>query len=512
MLKHRAAIAGMSLALAALCGCVTNQDEVAGAATWYVQSAPGVSDGGIGTAAQPFHSLARVQAAAGPGDEIIVIAALPGAAALDGGIVLQRGQTLRGVAVDEAPVLRNSDPGRQGGDVVILADDTLVTGLVISDAAGHAFVGRNVQGAVIRANQIQGANSAGLASVSTGATAGLGVPEFPKGAIAWVHDEQAEASAAIRPNVVAENEIQGFRSDGRLVRLGGAAVALHTSGRARAALKVTGNRVRDLGPGFPRSGILIDSQDESHIELEVQDTSVSNASDSSDGILIVAQHQSHVTAQIRRYRYEGGRAGQGVGNNGLEVVTYHGRNWLYAGPSLPEQHAASARVLMEESDITGTGGFGIAVWNIFGKPSADTVLDFGGGELGGRGANRITASGMELPVSMDVYVVHHDLNAGNNWWGRDRAGQAKAVEMNGEWQLGDMYSLVCPGQPGQIKALIDGTGVGAWGMFCQALRTDLCDGTDAKCCDRSTDPARCMMLPEPSTLITMPALQNDPRP
>ncbi len=484
---------------------------------WYVQSAleTDPSRPGAGTADAPFRSLAEVKAAAAPGDEIRVLAPLPGAPALDGGIVLQAGQRLLGAEVAGfGPGITNTDPGRRGGDAVTLADDCVVTGLLIAGAAGHAIVGRNVAGAMISGNQIQGGNLAGLTSVTTGATAGLGVPAFPKAVVAFIHDETAMAEKPARANTVSGNTIGGQKAtDGELIRLGGASIALHARGSGRASLIVSENRISDLGAGFPRSGVLVDTQDAAVALIDIQDTSVANAHASSDGILIVAQHRSAVTASIRRYRYIGGTPELGVGNNGLEVVTYFGSNRLQAGTSTPEQHAAQSRVLMEESDIEGAGGFGIAVWNIFGKPSSDTVLDLGGGELGGRGANRIYANGTELPASMDVYVVNHDLNIANNWWGADRAGKPKATRVDGSWQLGSAYQFACPGEPDQLQRLNAGTGTTAWSMFCQVLRDDVCtkDAALGMCCDPTTDPAGCLVAPAASRIVSAPALVDDPR-
>ena len=65
-----------------------------GSCTWYVQSgAPSSVDGGYQS---PFNNLAQVQAASNPGDTIIIVAVPTSVPPLDGGIVLQAGQTLAG--------------------------------------------------------------------------------------------------------------------------------------------------------------------------------------------------------------------------------------------------------------------------------------------------------------------------------------------------------------------------------------------------------------------------------
>ena len=85
-------------------------------------------------------------------------------------------------------------------------------------------------------------------------------------------------------------------------------------------------------------------------------------------------------------------------------------------------HSANTQLILENSTIRGSDGFGIAFFNLFGKPSKNTMLDFGGGELGGKGNNRFFNNGKALPRAMDIYVVHQDINLSNNWWGTDRRG------------------------------------------------------------------------------------------
>jgi hypothetical protein len=514
------------LACLALAGTVTAcggadavDEDSSDVAIWYVQGTPDGNSGmtGRGTEDAPFTSLAEAEAASSPGEEIQVLAPLPGSSPLDGGIALKPGQTLRGTeSADGPPSITNTDPERRGGDAVTLADNSTVTGVRIVEAAGHAVVGRNVTGAVVANNEIRGGNLADLTSVQTGGTAALGVPMFPKAIVAFVDDGAGGPGA--RSNTVSRNEIEGMRDPGgELNRLGGAGIALHARGSSDVSLAIAGNTISDLGPGFPRSGILIDAQEEARVTLETDDNQVTNAYQSSDGMLVVAQHKSSITGAVRRYKYLGfapqpgaSTPELGVGNNGLEVVTYFGANWLKAGDGEPERHQAQTRLLMEESDIQGAGGFGLAIWNIFGKPAAETVLDLGGGELGGRGANRIFNNGTQLPAPLDVYVVHQDLNAANNWWG----DEAKIEATGDSWRLKDASAFLCPGEPDQLEMLNEGTGTNVWSMFCQTLRTDICHEGEAStdCCDPSTDPARCMISLADTSLDTAPALKADPRP
>src|SRR5213075_3113308 len=65
-----------------------------GSCTWYVQSGAAPStDGGV---LSPFNNLAQAQTASNPGDTIIIVSVPTSVPPLDGGIVLQAGQTLAG--------------------------------------------------------------------------------------------------------------------------------------------------------------------------------------------------------------------------------------------------------------------------------------------------------------------------------------------------------------------------------------------------------------------------------
>ncbi len=501
--------AALLLVVGAGLGC-----QAAGDAVWFVRATAEEGGAADGSRERPFSSLAQAEAASAPGDEIRILAPVAEGLRLEGGLKLQPRQTLRAEDASFPEVTHGS--GDRGGDVITLAEGSVVEGLHLVAAAGHAIVARNVHGTRVAGNRISGANTADQVSVSTGATAGLGVPAFPKSAVAFVHDDGEGAAGAVpAANVVSDNVIQGL-PDTQGGRLGGAGIALHARGTARAVLEVRGNRVADLGPGFPRSGILVDTQEQSRVHLEIEDTIVSGGYQSSDGTLIVAQHDSVLEGAIRRYEYRGGGEHQGLGNNGLEVAVYFGGDWL-SGPSevtgAIDVHRAQMRLVLEESTLQGSAGFGLVVLNMFGKPSSDTVLDFGAGELGGKGGNRVFGNGSDLPVPLEVFLVHHDLEMPNAWWGVDPEGRPKAVATEGRLALRPELAFLCPGTPGQLDTLIRGTGTQAWSMFCQTYRGDVCRAGAAEgCCDPTADPERCLMSPALSSLATAPALSSEPSP
>jgi hypothetical protein len=76
------------------CPFVEEPSTPPGSCTWYVQSGAASSvDGGY---LSPFNNLAQAQAASNPGDTIIIVSVPTTVPPLDGGIVLQAGQTLAG--------------------------------------------------------------------------------------------------------------------------------------------------------------------------------------------------------------------------------------------------------------------------------------------------------------------------------------------------------------------------------------------------------------------------------
>src|SRR5215470_13819086 len=76
------------------CPFIEEANTPPGSCTWYVQSgAPSSVDGG---STSPFNNLAQAQAASNPGDTIIIVSVPTSMPPLDGGIVLQAGQTLAG--------------------------------------------------------------------------------------------------------------------------------------------------------------------------------------------------------------------------------------------------------------------------------------------------------------------------------------------------------------------------------------------------------------------------------
>ncbi|HEY2794877.1 MAG TPA: hypothetical protein VGJ28_21135, partial [Micromonosporaceae bacterium] len=136
----------------------------AGLHTWYVSAA--ATSPGDGSKGAPFPTLAAVQAASGPGDTIMVLAAPTSTAPLDGGITLKKGQHLEGSgpsvvgsSAADLPRIANTTAAANNGDAVDLATDSEVSNLVIAGSYRGSVYGSDVSGAVVHANDISGQNT-----------------------------------------------------------------------------------------------------------------------------------------------------------------------------------------------------------------------------------------------------------------------------------------------------------------------------------------------------------------
>ena len=135
------------------------------AATWHVRAGAGA--GGKGSERSPFGSLDAVQAAAGPGDTIVVDPAPRSAAPLDGGIALEAGQRLVGggppvagaAGLAALPVLTNTRTDRLDGDGVRLAPGATISNLVVRGTARGGIYGLDSVGARIAGNDVSAHNT-----------------------------------------------------------------------------------------------------------------------------------------------------------------------------------------------------------------------------------------------------------------------------------------------------------------------------------------------------------------
>jgi hypothetical protein len=236
-----------------LCLALASATAIVHGKTWFVRA--GAAAGGSGSQSAPFNSLAAVERASAPGDEITVLPAPLSEPPLDGGIALKPGQRLSGsgppVAGNRpparAPRITNSEAAANSGDVVVLADDVLVSNLVIVKAVRGGIYGHDVNGARVQGNDLSGTN--------TSCTPGLYVyfpvqqPVLANGwAAIMVDEDRGTGWLSIQNNYIHD----GACNDG---------IDIRATGRAWVAARVSGNRVTRLaqGPGL-RSVLAIGMQ------------------------------------------------------------------------------------------------------------------------------------------------------------------------------------------------------------------------------------------------------------
>ena len=111
----------------------------------------------MGRAANPIGSSAALDEATKPGDTIIL---LPSAEPFDGGVALKTGQTLMGLVVgDRKPSITNTDTDRNGGNGIILANDSKVIDVRIERTRASGVLGLDVSGACIIGVEVDDAQS-----------------------------------------------------------------------------------------------------------------------------------------------------------------------------------------------------------------------------------------------------------------------------------------------------------------------------------------------------------------
>lgn len=125
---------------------------------WFVR-ARATGDGT--SAATPTGSSTDLDRMTRPGDVILM---LPGETPFEGGVALKRGQTLIGNAErGSKPSITNTDPERNGGNGVVLADDCRILDVRIERTRGSGVLGVNVSGTCLMDVELEGSNqSAGL--------------------------------------------------------------------------------------------------------------------------------------------------------------------------------------------------------------------------------------------------------------------------------------------------------------------------------------------------------------
>ena len=336
-------------AIPCLCLALASASGIAHGKTWFVRA--GAAAGGSGSESAPFSSLAAVERASAPGDEITVLPAALSEPPLDGGIALKPGQRLRGGgppvagnhALGQAPRITNSDATANSGDAVVLADHVEVSNLVILKAVRGGIYGHDVNGVRVQGNDLSGTN--------TSCTAGLYVyfpvqqPVLANGwAAIMVDEDRGTGWLSIENNYIHD----GACDDG---------IDIRATGRAWVAARVSGNRVTRLAQGPKlRSVLAIGMQTRDDAVLSVDsdynsETYIGSANADCEG-LFSNQSGGSLTWSIDHNTFAHGIGGGSC--NGAEFFTGTGiaTTNLYIGHSTFEYDPGD---MIEEDNGGGTG-------------------------------------------------------------------------------------------------------------------------------------------------------------
>jgi hypothetical protein len=203
----------------------------------------GAAAGGNGSEQMPFNSLAAVEQASAPGDEIVVLPSPMSVPPLEGGIALKPHQKLigrgpsvtNGTALTQAPRITNSSAASNSGDAVVLADYAEVSNLVIVNSYRGGIYGVDVTDVNVHDNNLSGTN--------TSCTAGfyvmfpVNIPLLPNGwAAIMVDEDKGTVSLSIKNNSIHD----GTCNDG---------IDIRATADAKVMASVDANNIAHLAQG-----------------------------------------------------------------------------------------------------------------------------------------------------------------------------------------------------------------------------------------------------------------------
>lgn len=352
---------------------------VAAPNTWYVGAdAP---PGGDGSRRSPFDSLAAVEAASAPGDEIVVLPSPQGVHPLDGGIALKPGQRLVGagppvLGLDEAdharlharlrrqhrlghrrlrgrrqaahrrlharlrrlhreahaplngsaPRLTNGSAARHQGDAVVLADGATVENLAIEDPHRGGIYGLDVRDVTVRGNDVSGHNTSCTTGFLIGpfrapTSTGVNIPADILLTNGWagimVDESRTTGRIRIDRNHVHEAEC----GDGIDVRV---------YGTADVRADITRNRLERLEQGEGLQSILaigLQTRDEGRLVAFQDHNTVDDIGSSdadSEGMFAELKGSSTMDVTIDHATYTNPKGIGGFSSNGMEMVATGG--------------------------------------------------------------------------------------------------------------------------------------------------------------------------------------------
>ena len=317
--------------------------------TLYVRAGTVVD--GDGTVNAPFASLAAVERASTPGDEIVVQPAPLNVPPLDGGISLKPHQKLIGGGPSvtsealpaELPRITNTDAGRHSGDAVVLADDVEVRNLVILSSYRGGIYGSDVNHVDIHDNNLAGTNTSCTPGFSVYFPGNL--PMLANGWAAIMVDEQKGiAFLSIEHNFIHD----GSCHDG---------IDIRATGGAQVAANVSANSITRIAQGAAvRSVLAIGLQTRDDAVLSVvsdhnSETYIGSVDADCEG-LFVNQTSGVVTWNISYNTFAHGIGG--ISCNGAEFYSVAGTSTtnLYISHSLFEDNPGD---MIEEDNGGDTG-------------------------------------------------------------------------------------------------------------------------------------------------------------
>ena len=229
--------------------------------TLFVSAA--ASSGGDGSEQKPFNSLADVESASKPGDEIVILASPASAPPLDGGIALKPHQKLSGrgpsvageAALAQSPRITNSSAARNSGDAVVLADFAEVSNLVIVNAYRGGIYGVDVTDVKIHDNNLTGTNTSCVPGFFV--IFPVNVPLLPNGwAAVMIDEDKGTESLSIEHNYIHD----GTCNDG---------IDLRATGLAQVTATIISNNITRLAQGPKMRSLLA-------IGMQTRDTAMMN--------------------------------------------------------------------------------------------------------------------------------------------------------------------------------------------------------------------------------------------
>ena len=309
-----------------------------------------VLDDPLGSATNPFASLAEVEAASSLNDTIFVLPAPLDVAPLDGGIELKSGQQLIGLGDPGMARIGNSDSTRLLGDAIRVADNTLVENIIVDGAHRGGIVGFEVANVTINASTVTNFN----ASKTTDLTRPSYSNQAPVGGI---HLYQQTVGDFGTTSVVDSRVIHGPEG-----------IVMVHAGEARGTLWLEGNQLTDIDniaptPGSPAvvggAGVRFFQFEDSDVDATLKSTFIDRVgygnlvaatSSNSDKINVFAEQRSQLDLTIDDYVV---RNSTGLGNassTGMELAV---------GLRFEDSDGVNLKVTVTDADIRNQHGAGI---------------------------------------------------------------------------------------------------------------------------------------------------------